>query len=66
MGARLKRWSDYWVRIWSAVRELSGDDAYERYCAHQDMHHATQRILTRKEFFDQQQEKKWTGIKRCC
>ena len=66
MGTRLKRMSNYCARIWSAVRELSGDDAYERYCAHQASHHANQCVLTRKEFFQQQQEQKWTGIKRCC
>ena len=66
MGTRLKRMSDCCARLWSAVRELSGDDAYERYCAHQVSHHANQHVLTRKEFFQQQQEQKWTGIKRCC
>ena len=66
MGTRLKQMSVHWARFWSAVRELSGDDAYERYYAHQVSHHANQRVLTRKEFFQQQQEQKWTGIKRCC
>ena len=29
-----------WRRLWSVVRELSGDDAYERYLAHWREHHA--------------------------
>ena len=66
MGARLKRLNIGLTRTWSAVRELSGDDAYERYCVHQASHHASQPVLSRKELSQQQQEQKWAGIQRCC
>lgn len=56
--------------FWQRVRQLSGDDAYERYLAHYNEHHAQQpgeaAPLTRADFFKQWQDQKWTGIKRCC
>ena len=54
------------------IRELSGDDAYERYLknfhklhAH-DEQHACDTPLSKAEFFKQWQDEKWQGIKRCC
>jgi uncharacterized short protein YbdD (DUF466 family) len=60
--------------LWRNIRQLSGDDAYERYLAHfyehQSEFHAGQddaeQPLSREEFFKQWQDGKWTGIKRCC
>ncbi|WP_272227456.1 MULTISPECIES: YbdD/YjiX family protein [Methylophilus] len=55
--------------FWQRVRQLSGDDAYERYLAHYNEHHAQPgeaAPLTRADFFKQWQDQKWTGIKRCC
>ena len=52
------------------IRQLSGDDAYERYLKHYAEHHAvhddTEPSLSREEFFKQWQDSKWKGIKRCC
>lgn len=61
----------FWLRnIWQRIRQLSGDDAYERYLAHYAEHHAGQvdahPPLGRAAFFKQWQAQKWTGIKRCC
>jgi uncharacterized short protein YbdD (DUF466 family) len=58
-------------KIWSKVRELSGDDAYERYLQHYEEYHqddAEQAALplTKEAFFKEWQDKKWTGVKRCC
>jgi uncharacterized short protein YbdD (DUF466 family) len=55
--------------FWQRVRQLSGDDAYERYLAHYNEHHAQPSAaapLTRADFFKQWQDQKWKGIKRCC
>ena len=58
--------------FWRNIRELSGEDAYERYlislAEHQKLHaHETNELpLTRQAFFKQWQDSKWTGIKRCC
>jgi uncharacterized short protein YbdD (DUF466 family) len=56
--------------VWARIRQLSGDDAYERYLQHYYEHHAQQteahEPLSREDFFKQWQDKKWTGVKRCC
>jgi len=59
MGKRL-------IRIWRIIRELSGDDAYERYLTHHLAHHAETPPLSRKAYFQRQQTQKWSSIKRCC
>jgi len=56
----------FWLRAWSIIRELSGDDAYERYLAHHAACHLGSLPLARKDFFRNQQQKKWGGIQRCC
>lgn len=53
-------------KTWAIIRELSGDDAYERYLAHLAHAHPDQAPLTRKAFFQQEQDRKWNGVKRCC
>lgn len=67
--------------FWQTIRRLSGDDAYEQYVQHYQQHLADYSsnkgvaensnaehtpLLSREAFFKQWQEKKWTGIKRCC
>ena len=63
MGARLGK---LLRQGWRFVRQLSGDDAYERYLAHHVACHAEIPPLSRKEYFQQQQQRKWSSIKRCC
>jgi len=53
-------------RAWRWLRQLSGDDAYERYRAHLRAHHPHAPALTRAQFCAQQQERKWSGVSRCC
>ena len=53
-------------RLWKIIRELSGDDAYERYHAHHVACHSHIAPLSRKEFFQRDQQQKWNSIKRCC
>jgi len=61
----------FWKPIrqaWTALRILSGDDAYDRYLIHwrAELGHSESPPLSRKEFFRQELERKWHGIKRCC
>jgi uncharacterized short protein YbdD (DUF466 family) len=64
MGARLKSWL---YRFWNAIRELSGDSAYERYLAYHHACHTNVTPLSRKEFFRLRENEKWAGgIRRCC
>ncbi len=55
-------------QFWQAIRRLSGDDAYEQYLQHFAQHHAGEgkARLSRQAFFKQWQDKKWSGVKRCC
>jgi uncharacterized short protein YbdD (DUF466 family) len=54
--------------LWHIIRQLSGDDAYERYLAHYAEHHSenAEPPLNREAFFKEWQTNKWKGIKRCC
>jgi uncharacterized short protein YbdD (DUF466 family) len=56
------------LRGWAALRELTGDDAYERYLAHRRSHHAHDAgaPLDRKTFYREEQRRKWEGVRRCC
>ncbi len=64
-------------KLWQNIRQLSGDDAYERYLAHYNEHQKLHAIenndletgeppLSREAFFKEWQDGKWKGIKRCC
>lgn len=53
-------------RLWQWLRTLTGDDAYERYCAHHRVHHPQSPLLERRAYYLQSQREKWSGIKRCC
>ena len=66
MGARLKILRGFFIRFAAGVRELSGDSAYEHYLAHHAAHHAQLPALSRKAYFQQQEQQKWEGVKRCC
>ena len=63
MAKRLKPWL---LRGWRALRELSGDDAYERYLAHHAACHAETPPLSRREYFRRREQAKWEGVRRCC
>lgn len=70
MGARLNNLLatviSIFENIWRIIRRLSGDDGYERYLAHRAAMHPEQPALSRRAWFEHQQQQKWTGIKRCC
>jgi uncharacterized short protein YbdD (DUF466 family) len=62
---------------WQVIRTLSGDDAYDRYLVHFEMHHTAADAnengtrnanlpLSRAAYFKEWQDDKWKGIKRCC
>lgn len=52
--------------LWQYVRQVTGDDAYERYVAHQQVAHAGEAPLTRHQFFKKRQDEKWSKVSRCC
>ncbi len=55
------------IRAWRALRHLSGDDAYERYLAHQRAMHPQDTLLDRRAFYEREQERRFSsGPTRCC
>lgn len=59
MAARLKQ-------LWRVLRQLSGDDAYERYLVHHAACHPERQPLSRREWFQRREQEKWSGVRRCC
>ena len=55
-----------WRACWHALRALSGDDAYDRYCSHQLVAHPELPLLSRKAFYVDEQRRRWGTINRCC
>ena len=52
--------------LWGWLRALSGDDAYERFRAHQAAHHPHEPPPTRRAFYEERERRKWSGVTRCC
>jgi uncharacterized short protein YbdD (DUF466 family) len=55
-------------RIWALLREVTGDDAYERYVEHWRGRHAADSAapLDRAAFYREELRRKWEGVRRCC
>ena len=58
-------------RFWQFLRQVTGDDAYERYRAHHaKVHpqgsHCSEVLLSRQQFFKLRQDEKWSRVSRCC
>ena len=55
-------------RLWALLREVTGDDAYERYLVHWQTRHAADGAapLDRAAFCREEQRRKWDGVRRCC
>jgi uncharacterized short protein YbdD (DUF466 family) len=54
------------LSAWAFVRQVSGDDAYERYREHMLEAHAAQTAMTRREYYKARTEQKWNRVTRCC
>jgi len=69
MAQRARSALRQWPRLaslWSVLRALTGDDAYERYRAHHAARHAGQPLMSRGEFCADAERRKWSGVNRCC
>jgi uncharacterized short protein YbdD (DUF466 family) len=51
---------------WAWLRAVSGDDAYERYRHHHAARHPDEPLLGRRAYYEQAQQRKWSGVSRCC
>ncbi len=52
--------------LWGWLRAVSGDDAYERYLAHCAREHPGRPPVSRRAFYRDSLERKWSGVCRCC
>jgi uncharacterized short protein YbdD (DUF466 family) len=52
--------------LWKLLRAMATDDAYEQYLQHHAQAHGGAVLLTRREFYVGEQQRKWTGVSRCC
>ena len=53
-------------KLWDFLREATGDDAYERYLTRHIATHSEIPALSREDFFRSEQDRKWSGVTRCC
>jgi uncharacterized short protein YbdD (DUF466 family) len=53
-------------RLWHALRRITDDDAYERYRQHHFRCHPDAPLLDRQAFYLAEQQRKWSGVSRCC
>jgi uncharacterized short protein YbdD (DUF466 family) len=51
---------------WRWLRRISGDDAFEQYLSHHARTHPHAPVLSRREFYEAELARKWSGINRCC
>ncbi len=58
-------WRALWL-AWGFLRQVSGDDAYERYLQHMSRMHPGRQPMTRAEHFVWRQDQKWNRLSRCC
>lgn len=62
----LQRLASFLTTSWRMIRSLATDDAYDKYLNHHAQAHAGCSPLSRRAFYLQQQQCKWTGVSRCC
>ncbi len=53
-------------RFWSALRAVTGDDAYERYLGHCRARHPGAEPLDRRAFYALELDRRWKQVNRCC
>lgn len=51
---------------WAGLRQITGDDAFERYLERHTRLHPDVPPLTREEFYTSELDRKWCGVNRCC
>ena len=47
------------------LRAISGDDAYDRYLTHHARTHEGS-PMSRRQFYEERERRKWSGVSRCC
>jgi len=55
-----------WRALCASLSYLNGGAAYAHYCRHLRMHHGDIPPLSRADFYRQEQQRRWNGVRRCC
>ncbi len=55
-----------WLHIWTGLRAITGDDAYERYVRHCLHRHPGATLLDRGSFYRAELDRRWSQVNRCC
>lgn len=64
MKTAVPRWL---AALWHGLRAVSGDDAYERYAAHERSRHPGREPMDRRTFYVTEQQRRFSGgPTRCC
>jgi uncharacterized short protein YbdD (DUF466 family) len=66
---RLTRVNRALKKVWRYLREVTGDAAYEnyvKYCAANQCNSNPPQTMTRAEFYNDAQRRKYSTINRCC
>lgn len=53
-------------KIWSILREASGETDYARYCQHLRAHHPDRPLPSEKQFYLERLNRKYARVSRCC
>jgi uncharacterized short protein YbdD (DUF466 family) len=53
-------------KIWEALREVSGEGNYARYCEHLRARHPGQPAPSQKQFYLERLKSQYTRVSRCC
>ena len=53
-------------RTWAAMREILGDNAYERYLEHVQRRHPGATPHSRANFHRLELDRRWSQVNRCC
>ena len=52
--------------FWRGLRAVMGDDAYDRYIEHHAAKHPDAPLMSRRAFYEAEQQRQWSRINRCC
>jgi uncharacterized short protein YbdD (DUF466 family) len=55
-----------WRALCASLSYLNGGAAYAHYCQHLQTHHRGTPPLSRADFYRQEQQRRWNGVRRCC
>lgn len=56
----------YLSTFWRGLRQLTDDDAFDRYLERHTRLHPEVAPMGRQDFYNAELKRKWDGVRRCC